>query len=132
MLVLFAACDTNFSGTGNSFVVTGQVKSIGERSIRLESIVIESSNGKATNWFKKHDQFHNNYDSDCLCWDPRRYVGRVFDANGNPTDLQQLQVGQHMRLYGSVRSTQVGKTSEYRAVYNEARVLNPLQPVRRG
>ena len=128
-LLLFAcvAC-ADYDGENDGFVVTGKIAKITDNSVILEDpITIEEHHGDAVDylasgggWFdNNHREFHDNYNGDL----GRKYVGAEYDSNNVEIQLTDLKVGQYVRLRGRIRDSNVGDSTEQRAVYDRLEIV---------
>jgi hypothetical protein len=114
LLLVLRAC-SNYSGKGNEFVLRAQIVSVGERSITVDNITLNSARGKAKSWFDKGThQIQNNYVQRLH----RHTIGHVYSSDKREISLDDLHAGQWVVMYGSVRSSAKGKYSYYRPVYD--------------
>ena len=110
MAALVAGCGVDTEGAGDEFVIVGRVEKVGERSVTVTGVVVESAAGHASGWFgnDKH-QIHNNYKT---CEGDLVTVGGVVTPRGDAA-LDVLDAGQRVRIVGSIRESAGSCDSEY-------------------
>lgn len=126
-LLFFAGCvDPNYDGEGNDFIIRGPIQDVGDNSIQILPLEVVEAEGKAEDWFHGDDptRVHDNYKDE---WCNQDEVGEVFDADGNPQLLADIQEGEWVELSGQIREskTSCGKTPmwDHRPVFETATEL---------
>lgn len=113
----------NFSGEGNGFVIEGTVsdsETDGLVQLSPDSLVVIDSDGEAVDWFSGNDEieydFLQHYNDDqpafAECGN-EIVVGNVFDSQGEEINPEDLDVGDTVRIEGSIHD------SQYRLVYGK-------------
>jgi hypothetical protein len=120
------AC-ANYAGDGNSFSILATVTESSGDAVRINHITVQSSQGEANGWFddnggwfeQDHWMLHNNFHDGDSIWAPKRYVGHTYDREMHEIPLETVKVGQHIQALGKIRSDKEGKSSSYRAVFDQ-------------
>ena len=111
-----AGCGEDYDGNGNEFLIGAKIEHVGEHSVDVDHITVESAHGKATAWFEKsaEHQIHNNYRS-CSWGLDMHTVGQVVDSEGQKIDLDEVHKGDTVEIQGKIRDSHssCGKYSHY-------------------